>query len=610
MKKASLFLLTLLLLACGKDDLKITDTTETEVESTLPNCTFSLDNLKPNSTIIINCLYDLKGKKINLPANTTIKQEGKGKLSNGSLIFESGTIDGELLNIDLNVEGDVALHKKEYIFTPEKWNITEGETSVEIALKNKENIQKAIDLVKKLKGDTFSIDKMDAYFEIGRDQWVNAAGYDKLAIHPPSNFHLKMTDKTFIRVQPSYWPRGSLLSVYIKENVKITGGNLIGDRFKHDYSDILDEVGISRGTHEWPTLLIVSGSKNVIATNIVIKESTGDGIVAGASDGFRFNPGNPFNKNITFIGCTVDANRRNNISITDGEDIFITTCTISNSGDIKEKEGSNGWLGTNPRVGIDIEPFRGRNPDGSEKNFELTENVQIDGCTFRNNQVASIIDYSGINTTMSNNDSDRGFFSSFSTGAKFINNTFISNELAKSEAAITTGELIVEINGVKTELSTNNIVRGNKIEGFNVGIIVRGNDGVIEDNTINESLYRGIQVKGASRAIFKNNKTASSFQNSAGLSIDNNFGENLTFINEDYTNLRRAVSIFDVNTEAPYNASSIIFDNCTFKSAQGYGIFFKNTPNITVKNSMLINTKIETIDCTNFKDDNNILLPL
>ena len=607
MKKALLILSILMFIACDKDELKIGETPTDEI--VLSDCTFTLKNVKANDNIVIDCLLDLKGETINLPSNVTLKNERGGKIFNGSLVFNKGKIDGELLNIDLKIEGDVELSNNEFLFFPEKWDITEGETSVEIALNNKENLQNAIDLVKKLKGNTLSIDKLDAYFEIGRDQWVNAAGYNKLAIHLPSNFHLKMTENTFLRVQPSYWPRGYLLSIYIKENVKVTGGNLIGDRFEHDYTDILDEVGISRGTHEWPTLLYVAGSKNVVATNIILKESTGDGIVAGASDGFRFSPGNPFNKNITFISCTVDANRRNNISVTDGEDIFITNCVIKNSGDIKDREGSNGWKGTSPKTGIDIEPFRGRNPDGSEKNFELTKNVKIDGCTFRNNQVGSIIDYSGINTTMSNNNSDRGFFSSFSTGAKFINNTFIGNERAKSEAAITTGELIVEINGVKTELSTNNTVKGNKVEGFNIGVIVRGNDGIIEDNIINESLFRGIQVKGASRAVFKNNKIASTFQNSASLSITNNFGENLTFINENYTNLRRAVSIFDVNTEIPYITSSITFDDCTFKSVEGYDIFFKNTPNVTVKNSKLINTKIETIDCVNFKDINNVILP-
>ncbi len=605
MKKALLILSILMFIACDKDELKIGETPTDE--NVLSDCTFTLTNVKPNDNIIINCLLDLKGEIINLPSNVTLKHEGGGKIFNGNLVFNKGKIDGELLNIDLKIDGDVELSKKEFFFTPEKWDITEGKTSVEIALNNKENLQKSIDLVNKMKGTTFSIDKMDAFFEIGRDQWVDPLGYDQLAIHLPSNFHLKMTENTFLRVQPSYWPRGILLSVYIKDEVNITGGNLIGDRFEHDYTDIIDEVGISRGTHEWPTLINVAGSKDVIVKNVNMKNSTGDGFAFNASAGFRFLPGNEFNKNISLIGCTIDASRRNNISVLDGEDLFITNCTIINAGEIKEKEDSNGWLGTNPKVGIDIEPFRSRAPDLSDA-FEIVENTQIKGCTFKNNQVASIIEYSGNNTTMEGNTSDFGFFASFSIGSKFINNTFIGNEKAKTSVAITTGDLVVEINGVDTQLSKGNVVRGNTVKGFNVGIEARGDDGIVEDNNLDILLY-GIQVKKASGYTFKNNISTSMHPNSYGLSIANTFAENLTFINENYTNPRHPVQVFNVNNEAPYSSSSIVFDNCTFKSIQGLDMLFKNIPNVTVKDSQLINTKIQAIDCLNFQDVNNTILP-
>ncbi len=606
MKKISLLLLSMLFLACDKDELNMNNLSETDSDIVL-DCSFNLKNLQPNNDIIIDCLLDLNGETITLPNNITLKHQGEGKIFNGNLVFDTGKIDGELLNIDLKIEGNVELSNSEFFFTPEKWDITEGETSIEIALKNKNNLQSAIDLTKKLKADTFTIDKLDAYFETVRDKWANPLETSELAIHLPSDFHLIMTENTFLRVQPSYWPRGHLLSVYIKKNVKVTGGNLIGDRFEHDYTDIIDEAGISRGTHEFSSLIYVAGSKDVVVKDVKMKNSTGDGFGFGASAGFRFMPGNPFNKNISLIGCTIDASRRNNISVLDGEDLFITKCTIINAGDIKEKEGSNGWLGTNPRVGIDIEPFRGRKPDLSDA-FEIVENTQIKDCTFKNNQVASIIEFSGNNTKMEGNTSDFGFFASFSTGSKFINNTFIGNEKAKRSVAITTGDLVVDINGVDTQLSTENVVRGNTVKGFNVGVEARGNNGLVEDNNLEILLY-GIQVKKASRYNFKNNIVTSMSQNSIGLSIANSFAENITFTNENYTNPRKAVEFFNVNTETPYNTSSIIFDDCKFNSIEGFDMFFKNTPNVTVKNSQLINTKIKTVDCLNFKDINNTILP-
>ena len=56
---------------------------EPEVDPTLP-CDFDLNTIEPNSTILINCMMDLDGAIINVPANVSIIYEG-GDIINGTL---------------------------------------------------------------------------------------------------------------------------------------------------------------------------------------------------------------------------------------------------------------------------------------------------------------------------------------------------------------------------------------------------------------------------------------------------------------------------------------------------------------------------------------------
>src|SRR5690606_28703542 len=141
------------------------------------------------------CRMDLKGQTVNLPAGVTLTYTG-GEIINGTLNFSSqGIIDGNLLNKDLEIEGDVKLINPIFQYYPNRWDMVQGDVDMQRAKDNSLGIQFVVDLVHTLNGSTFEIDKLDAFF-------YGKGGYN-YNIVMPSNFHLKMTDQTHLRAFPS-----------------------------------------------------------------------------------------------------------------------------------------------------------------------------------------------------------------------------------------------------------------------------------------------------------------------------------------------------------------------------------------------------------------------
>jgi parallel beta-helix repeat protein len=614
-----LFVITLSFMSCNNEELFVDDIVEVVEDTpidpdnppvedtnsgttdTSAPCDFTLDAVQAGDTVIINCVLDLGGATVNLPSNVTIVFEG-GDIINGTLNFsDNSIISGELLNPSLTLGGSTPLMKDtSFQFDPKRWGIEEGIVTDEIALNNRNILQDLIDQTKLMGIEVFEIHNMDAFF-------YTSNGSD---IFLPSNFHLKLSEKTFIRMQPHHFWNGVLISVFEKENVIISGGHFYGDRFTHDYSPIQDGDGIWRNTHEWSVLIVVSGSQNVILDGVYISDSTGDAFVTGGA-GHRYNAETLYNKNIIARNCTFTKSRRNNVSITDGEYITIENCIISEAGNGSVAYDSNGIqiissAGVAPRVGIDIEPFRGVEDDGTIIDYEYVDHVLIKNCEFTNNNVASIIDYAGHNVIIEGNTSDHGFFASYGTGTQFINNTLNASDKNRANAGITTGTWIITVNGISTEMSENSVVNGNIISGFAKGIITQGKNGEVLNNTISDYEY-GIEVRDTDNFIFKNNTAQSERVNwSLGLSIGDAFAKNLYFENETYISPRKAIQLWNVNNQVKYENYTLTFNNCTFESKEGYSLYIYNTPNVEISNSKLINTGILLENAINFKEFNNV----
>ncbi|MHA7060304.1 hypothetical protein ACWGOQ_0024015, partial [Aquimarina sp. M1] len=427
------------LISCSED--KIEDSVSEELEnqqlnssknlenriSTTP-CDFDLSSVSSNSTITIDCVLDLHGKNISLPANVNFDFDG-GTISNGTLIFSGGYIDGRLLHSDLSLRGGVKLKDPLFIFDASKWRtIVQGPTNSETALQNTEEFEKLIYRIKRMGATTFEMDTFDAYFETTKvtSTTSNQNFYASVeAINLPSSFHLKMSDNTHLRQFPAEpgIENGAIMAVRDVSSVKITGGNFHGDRNQRTYSP--EDVGLE-GTH----LFHIHSGRNITMDGVNFIEGS-KGAIAIYSLGFSFNPDYKPTTNVKVINCKFKDIRRMGIALTDGRDILIEGNTFTNIG--QPMSGSDGG-----EVGyaINIEAFRTRDSNGVLMENELAFDILIARNTEVNSRIGFTAATIGQKITIDDNDIETRCIISLANETKIINNRFNASAAAGETFAI------------------------------------------------------------------------------------------------------------------------------------------------------------------------------
>ena len=148
-------------------------------------------------------------------------------------------------------------------------------------------------------------------------------------------------------------------------NVTVRNGKIIGDRKTH--------TGIGG---EWGYGISIRYAHNVILENLIITEMWADGINIS-------NDGDPSTlcTNITIRECICDGNRRQGMSVENGDGFLVENSEFINTG--------NDGYQTNPSAGIDIEPF--------VNSGNVVKNIRVTNCTLSNNYSAGIIS-SGMHT--------------------------------------------------------------------------------------------------------------------------------------------------------------------------------------------------------------------
>ncbi len=531
----------------------------TQVDPTTP-CDFTLDDVQPNATIIINCLMDLEGQTINLPANVTIVYEG-GDIINGTLNFSEGTIiGGELLNSTLTLSGaNPQLKDPTFTFLPERWGIVEGVVSDEVALNNKNVLRTIINQLKELGVYTFQIDKINAYFKI--DDNITNVHYQP-AIEIPSNFKLLMSNQTHLRVQPYGHKLGALFVVSEKENVTIEGGNLYGDRDEHDYSD--------GGTHEWPVLIGLSSVKNTVVRNVTIQDATGDAMAVGSKQHAWASDYDPTD-NLLITGCKLIRSRRNNLSITDGRNIYVENNEFIDAGVHTSKSN-----GTAPGFAIDVEAVRGSHPSGP---YEIAEDIFIRNNVEKGSRVGGFTVHTGDRVTIEENQMENGISYSTSIGTVIRNNVLI----AKSGS--TANENGTGIGAGRFDVYEGNydcVVSGNTIIGFQSGINATNTKLEVSKNKVTDCKH-GIQLGFLTHSEIFDNVVESSVQDSDGI---------LSSAASQYLN---EVRIYD--NEISVTRAPMIFVNQN-KFNQDYNFYIENNnlisggPNIESTYGVKLNNNI------------------
>ncbi|WP_299216942.1 right-handed parallel beta-helix repeat-containing protein [uncultured Aquimarina sp.] len=487
---------------------------DTDITSDNP-CDFDLLSIAANSTVTIDCLMDLEGKTINLPANVNFDFEG-GDIFNGTLVFSGGYIDGRLLNFDLETQGDVMLKSPTFMFTASRWeNIVQGQTTSDIALQNTAEFEKLMFRIKDMGGTTFKTDVFDAFFEITKvtSTTANQNFYASVeAVNIPSDFHLKMSDNTHLRTftAESGIENGVILAVRDVDNVIVSGGNLYGDRDKRVYSP--EDVGLE-GTH----LFHIHASRNITLDGINFINGSKGGLNV-YSLGFSFNPDYIPTTKVTIKNCLFKNNRRMALAVTDGRDVTIEGNTFIDSGQ-PSANSDGGEVG----YAINVEAYRRRDANGNLVENEKAFDIDIKNNTEINSRVGFVSVHIGQQVTVQNNTVSTRVVYSLASETKILNNTFVANSGSDEQFAIfAAGE---------GETVFDNEIAGNDISGYNVGIATDTKDVYVHDNEIRDCEI-GLQMNDTFDSDFEGNTISA---NNFGIGLTNTACDNLNIMNNDIT---------------------------------------------------------------------------
>ncbi len=463
----------------GETDPDPDPTPDTPGNTATTPCDFDLSGMVANETKVIDCVLDLEGKTVNLPAGVTLEFD-KGDIINGTLNFSSGgKIAGELLNSKLNIEGDAQLIEPKFKMFASRWDIVEGTVTQDVAEKNRVAIRKVVDLTFGLGATTFEIDKIDAYFY--------SSSLLEYVFELPSNFNLVMTDNTHLRafLNAKYT---TFLMILNAENVKVTGGNLYGFRNTPGYDNSIVHY-----------LIKIKTGINVTVENVRMTMAAED---AMSVEAYRnaFDPLYIPSSNVLIKGCTFDSSKRNNLAIVDGEDIVVEDCTFLNAG--VDLEHSNG---TAPRYGIDIEPVG----QFSDNPLQKVNRVIIRNNTERGSAAGAIVAADGDDILITGNSFEEVVSYTGASNIRIIDNPSLEGGIAAGQ-----------IEPYARARNKNTIISGNIIKNTSVGIAASNQDIQIFDNQILDCAV-GIQLNSLKDSNVYNNIIKSRGQEGDGINAIN-----------------------------------------------------------------------------------------
>ncbi|MCB0372160.1 MAG: right-handed parallel beta-helix repeat-containing protein [Muricauda sp.] len=511
-------------------------------------CDYSLSDLTSNATLEIDCQLNLGGQTVSIPSGVTLKYNG-GEIINGTLDFMGqGTIDGNLLNKDLGIEGDVQLSDPVFQFYPNRWDIVQGQVSSDRALTNNANFEGLMFFVKELGATTFLVDNFDAYFEVTKvtSTTTNQNFYPSLeAVNIPSDFTLSMTDNTFLRVYPtSGATAAALIGIREVENVTVQGGVLVGDRDNRSYS----RDNAEEGAH----LMTIRSGKNILLDGVKFTKGSLGGLNIN-SVGHTFEPNYDPTNNVAVRSCIFDSNRMMSIALTDGNNIDIDSNTFLNNAQ-PSSNSDGGVVG----FAINLEPVRTRDSSTNE----LIEYQKVHDVTIRNNvergsREGSIIVFIGQRIVIENNDFETSASYSLASDTQIRNNRFTASSTSANKPAI--------IVGGPGETVFNNVVSGNTIEGYGLAIATYYKDIQIRGNIIN-NCNSGIQFKDAEDLVISDNKITNA-SGGRGISGQITTGNNVLIQNNDIDVKNNAIYFVQLNLDAGLGNSVEVSGNNFMSSA-------------------------------------------
>lgn len=146
------------------------------------------------------------------------------------------------------------------------------------------------------------------------------------SIIPKDGSEIRLAPQTKLTVMPTKHGSYRVFQIKNVENVKISGGSLIGDKYTH-----LGNAG------EWGMGVEIRDSQNISISNMSIDKMWGDAIYVGTN-------GKNSTSNINLNNIRMDDNRRQGVTIISVKKLIGNNIHISNT------------KGVDPASGVDIEP--------------------------------------------------------------------------------------------------------------------------------------------------------------------------------------------------------------------------------------------------------------
>lgn len=297
----TIFVLVLSILSCN-------------AQNSLSSLTF-----KEGTTTVIKYVVDMKGADLVLPKNVTLKFERGACLKNGKIIADNTFIVGNKQAIFDGVE------------IAGEWNVKYISTDMFKDLSQLNSLQNVFALASEQVENIITIP--EGNYEVA------ATSNGNTILGVPSNTEVIINGT--IKMQPNGFTNYYIVELK-GENIQLHGnGEIVGDKHTHS------------GTKgEWGMGVNLAECKNVDIYDLTIRDCWGDCIYIGSeSTEVRIN------------NCTLIDGRRQGISITSANGVYISNCRISKV------------YGTAPQYGIDVEPNKG----GSVDNI-IFENVEVYDC--------------------------------------------------------------------------------------------------------------------------------------------------------------------------------------------------------------------------------------
>ena len=256
--------------------------------------------VKPHSVYDVVKDFDLEGRTYKMPEGVILRQKG-GVIKNGILVGnKSKIISKKALFNRVSIQGT--------------WSVENISTNLFTDLSYNNSLRDVLALASPNVQNRVTIEKGNYIISLNEK--------NKTGILIPSNTRLIINGNIYLKPN-------SLINYEIVHakgsNITISGrGSIVGDKENHT------------GTEgEWGMGLYIRG-KNVNVRDITIRDCWGDCIYVGSNS-----------RNVHIENCILDNGRRQGISVTSAQNVYIYDCIIKNV------------HGTPPQFAIDLEPNKG-----------------------------------------------------------------------------------------------------------------------------------------------------------------------------------------------------------------------------------------------------------